>query len=436
MSINAGARIWNAISSERFVQTYLNKIDRYGETREIKIARKVLCTRKICQALGLDAVLTCGILLGMELAEPAFGYIGEAFVRGFDPEFSVERLAVEQMSAVMADLVKETADEWRRQTWEDANAPDAMPGRAAAREATADIAILGHESARILDGLRHALVGTDASAEELLARMVHLAADVFDGYPTDGARSMALNIYKDRVIRMSAERKRLTEPDILPPQEPRPAKRKICVSEALAVLQAAQRYLAEDITRIPEAFRDALSEYDPQVMAAVYAVGMTEKALEKLVGEERKMAEFEGLTRFYRDQDLDYAQALAEVKAGRKRSHWIWYIFPQMRGLGYSERSNFYGIRSLEEAKEYLADPVLSSRLLEITEALLEQNDWVDHIFGHIDAQKVKSCMTLFSAAAEDPEQKALFDAVLEKHYKGERCRPTLRMLNGEDPWQ
>ena len=138
-----------------------------------------------------------------------------------------------------------------------------------------------------------------------------------------------------------------------------------------------------------------------------------------------------GVARFYGPQERDYAQALREVKAGKKQTHWIWYIFPQMRGLGRSEPARNYGIASLDEAKEYLADPVLSARLLEISEAVLAQDRSPWEIFGGLDAKKVRSCMTLFSAAAERPEQKAVFDAVLEKRYGGKRCVDTLAMLNG-----
>ena len=138
-----------------------------------------------------------------------------------------------------------------------------------------------------------------------------------------------------------------------------------------------------------------------------------------------------GIGRFYGPQKRDYARALREVKAGRKETHWIWYIFPQIRGLGKSGPSYDYGIASLDEAKEYLADPVLSARLLEITEAVLAQDRSPREIFGGLDAMKVRSCMTLFSAAAERPEQKAVFDAVLEKCYGGKRCELTLNIPNG-----
>lgn len=123
------------------------------------------------------------------------------------------------------------------------------------------------------------------------------------------------------------------------------------------------------------------------------------------------------LQRFLDAQQEDYGQALAEVKNGKKRSHWIWYIFPQLKGLGMSYNSQYYGISGREEAKAYLEHPVLGARLREITKALLDQYDVsVQKIFGSLDAMKVLSSMTLFREVATDDD---LFSQVIDKYYQG-----------------
>ncbi len=136
------------------------------------------------------------------------------------------------------------------------------------------------------------------------------------------------------------------------------------------------------------------------------------------------------LTRFLQAQEGSYAQALAEMKRGRKESHWMWYIFPQLKGLGRSAMSEFYGISGMEEARAYLKDPVLGARLVEICNALLalEVEDIVQ-VMGRPDDKKLKSSMTLFEAAAEKPE---VFQRVLDKYYQGKRDGRTLRMLGIE----
>ena len=133
------------------------------------------------------------------------------------------------------------------------------------------------------------------------------------------------------------------------------------------------------------------------------------------------------LERFKAAQEDDYPAALQEVRNGKKRSHWIWYIFPQLRGLGRSSASEYYGIDGIEEARAYLADPLLSSRLREISEALLALPPQDPReIFGGIDAVKVCSCMTLFEIA--DGTKDSVCSRVLEKFYGGSRDRYTLRM--------
>ena len=134
------------------------------------------------------------------------------------------------------------------------------------------------------------------------------------------------------------------------------------------------------------------------------------------------------LNRFVRAQEHSYAQALSEIKAGRKYTHWIWYVFPQLKGLGRSENSYYYGLDSLAEAASYLAHPVLGSRLREITLALLEHSGKnPSDIFGGIDATKVRSSMTLFDKVCPGD----IFASVLDEFYYGRRCNRTLRMIAG-----
>ncbi|MEI3491656.1 MAG: DUF1810 domain-containing protein [Blautia sp.] len=137
------------------------------------------------------------------------------------------------------------------------------------------------------------------------------------------------------------------------------------------------------------------------------------------------------LERFIEPQEQDYEQALKEIRNGRKVSHWIWYIFPQLRGLGKSYMSDYYGIRDLDEAKAFLQDPYLGKHLQEISEALLNlDNDNATQIMGRPDDMKLKSSMTLFACA--DPEN-AVFEKVLEKFYNGHKDGRTLKMLSKEN---
>lgn len=108
------------------------------------------------------------------------------------------------------------------------------------------------------------------------------------------------------------------------------------------------------------------------------------------------------LNRFLLAQEADYEKALAEVKAGKKVTHWIWYIFPQMKGLGHSARSQYYGIDGREEAKEYIEHPVLRERLVEISQVVLNSEYTVYQIFGS-DAIKVYSCVMLFASVCDIP---------------------------------
>lgn len=135
------------------------------------------------------------------------------------------------------------------------------------------------------------------------------------------------------------------------------------------------------------------------------------------------------LTRFVKAQagPFGYDRALAEIRAGRKQSHWMWYIFPQLAGLGRSETARYYGIRDLSEAAAYLAHPLLGPRLREITAALLElESSDALAVMGSPDHFKLRSCMTLFLAA--DPAAK-VFQRVLDKFYAGRPDGRTLALL-------
>lgn len=132
------------------------------------------------------------------------------------------------------------------------------------------------------------------------------------------------------------------------------------------------------------------------------------------------------LQRFVQAQDGVYDDALAEIKAGRKRTHWMWFVFPQIAGLGFSPTAQRYALSGAAEAKEYLAHPVLGPRLTEIAQAMLAvQGRSAEQILGYPDDLKLRSSMTLFAAVAGDP---AVFDAVLARYYDGPDQR-TLDLL-------
>ena len=134
------------------------------------------------------------------------------------------------------------------------------------------------------------------------------------------------------------------------------------------------------------------------------------------------------IERFRKPNEDAYNTALNEIKNGLKESHWIWYIFPQMKGLGRSRYSEYYGIEDLSEATAYLNDPILGSRLVEITEALLNLNaDNMIDVVGYPDVLKVQSCMTLFEQVENAP---SVFSEVLDLYYDGKRDEQTLKLLN------
>jgi len=133
------------------------------------------------------------------------------------------------------------------------------------------------------------------------------------------------------------------------------------------------------------------------------------------------------LQRFLDAQESDYATALAEIKSGRKRSHWMWYIFPQIQGLGFSETSKYYAIKNLGEARAYLAHPVLGTRLAQISCVLLSlPGNNPTQVFGSPDDMKLKSCMTLFASV---PGTVNLFQQVLDKYFTGEKDARTLQLI-------
>ena len=134
------------------------------------------------------------------------------------------------------------------------------------------------------------------------------------------------------------------------------------------------------------------------------------------------------LSRFLEAQKNSYDTALREIKAGRKRSHWMWYIFPQIRGLGYSAMAQHYAIRDLSEACEYVQHPLLGPRLIEISEALLSLDESDPRrVMGSPDDLKLRSCMTLFQSAAPD---QPVFGKVLDKFYGGQPDGRTLEILS------
>ena len=139
------------------------------------------------------------------------------------------------------------------------------------------------------------------------------------------------------------------------------------------------------------------------------------------------MTSEKGLSRFLEAQKGDFSQALSEIISGRKRTHWMWYIFPQLKGLGRSSTSEFYGIKDLSEAGDYLAHPVLGSRLTELsTELLRLKTSDANAIFGSPDDLKLKSSMTLF---ANVPGAPPLFQQVLEKFFGGSQDEKTIELL-------
>lgn len=133
------------------------------------------------------------------------------------------------------------------------------------------------------------------------------------------------------------------------------------------------------------------------------------------------------LKRFLDAQNQVYLKALSEIKEGKKNSHWMWYIFPQIKGLGSSDTAKFYGISDLQEAASYLAHPILGKHLIEISTAVLQlDGKTASEIFGTPDDLKLRSCMTLFANVQNtDP----VFTKVLDKYFHGLQDESTLQLL-------
>lgn len=149
------------------------------------------------------------------------------------------------------------------------------------------------------------------------------------------------------------------------------------------------------------------------------------------------MSEY-NLERFVKAQKSSYSVALSEIRAGQKQSHWMWYIFPQIRGLGMSSMADYYGIQDLQEAEAYLKNPMLKHNLVEISEALLElPTDSANEVFGYPDNMKLKSSMTLFAIISGED---SVFHKVLDKFFGGAFDTKTIELAGvpkctDEDPF-
>lgn len=144
--------------------------------------------------------------------------------------------------------------------------------------------------------------------------------------------------------------------------------------------------------------------------------------------ESRRSDDPYNLSRFVHAQEDDYAQALAELRSGKKRTHWMWYIFPQLDGLALSSTAKHYAIKSVEEAKAYLAHPLLGPRLLACAEAVIYiEGRTATEIFGSPDDLKLRSCATLFAYVSPPG---SVFDHLLKKYYRGGRDEKTLQLLD------
>ena len=134
----------------------------------------------------------------------------------------------------------------------------------------------------------------------------------------------------------------------------------------------------------------------------------------------------DNLARFYKPQEKYYSMALQEIKGGQKKTHWIWFIFPQLKGLGFSDYSKFYGINGLEEAKAYMQNEILKFRLIEISAALESQRKTnLADIVGDIDSAKIHACWTLFYIASKE----SVFKKCLKKYFDGQFHSDTMKLL-------
>lgn len=141
------------------------------------------------------------------------------------------------------------------------------------------------------------------------------------------------------------------------------------------------------------------------------------------------MTDTNELIRFLEAQNQVYLKALSEIKEGKKNTHWMWYVFPQINGLGSSETAKYYGIKDINEATAYLQHPILGKHLVEIAEAVLNLNEKTAiQIFGTPDDMKLRSCMTLF---ANVKNTNPIFQKVLIKYFNGIPDELTLQLING-----
>lgn len=134
------------------------------------------------------------------------------------------------------------------------------------------------------------------------------------------------------------------------------------------------------------------------------------------------------LNRFLEAQETTYHNAVAEIKKGKKQSHWMWFVFPQIAGLGFTDYTVFYAIQNKEEAMQYIKHPILGKRLIEITNALLNiTGKTALEIMGKQDERKLKSCMTLFAVL---DEANPVFQKVLDHYFQGDKDDKTLKILD------
>lgn len=146
----------------------------------------------------------------------------------------------------------------------------------------------------------------------------------------------------------------------------------------------------------------------------------------KLRHSEWKIDLTDDVSRFVKAHESMYETALSEVRNGKKESHWIWYILPQLRGLGRSYNANYYGISGLDEARKYLKNPILAAHMKEILNELLNlSTNNPEDIFGKLDAQKLKSSMTLFDLVSLDD----IYSRILDKFFNGQRDNHTLYLI-------
>lgn len=132
------------------------------------------------------------------------------------------------------------------------------------------------------------------------------------------------------------------------------------------------------------------------------------------------------IDRFIKMQELYYEVALSEIKDGYKRTHWIWYIFPQLKGLGQSYNSEYYGFDGVDEVIEYMRNPYLRNNMIKICNELYKLDDSIKNIFSYPDYLKLNSCMTLFEYSIQGEK---IFGKIIDKFYNGKRDRVTLEML-------